>query len=151
MFYFLLFACSVDLTRFGRVRCSTAERKRRPNTDFRSARCSKRINPPKITPLPQFLHTSKADMLKFPFSSLATQFHPKRVPYKAFVSPQLRFGKIRNRRIQISLDTFAVRIVCRVKISSLSGSPREFFCRGQNSALSRDPGSILVCLSTTGC
>ena len=74
-------------------RCSTAKRKTRPNTDFRGARRSKRINPPKINLLLQFLHRSKADMLKFSVSSPATQFHSKRVPYEAFVSPQLRFGK----------------------------------------------------------
>ena len=64
--------------------------------------------------------------------------------------------EIRNRRIQIAFDTFAVRMVCRVKISSLTGgsqqpvvdkqtkmlpgSPRDFFFTRPERRIVSGPG-----------
>ena len=53
---------------------STAKRKTRPHTDFQSTRCSKQINPLKITLPTQFLCRIKEEMLKVHVSSLAKQF-----------------------------------------------------------------------------
>ena len=93
-------ASQVDLTRFRLVTVfgvSTAKRKTRPHTGFRSARYLKRINPLKITLLPQF-HRIKAEMPEMPVSSLATQFNPQRVRYEAFVLSQLCFGNSKEAR-----------------------------------------------------
>ena len=49
----LLGAIKRDFGELSLFRCSTAKRKTRLNTDFRSARRSKRINPPKLTLMSQ--------------------------------------------------------------------------------------------------
>ena len=79
--------CQADLTRFRRVivlMASTAKRKTRLHTDFRSARRSKRINPLKITLPTQFLRRIEEEMSKLRVSSLATQFRPQRLRYDTF-------------------------------------------------------------------
>ena len=86
-------ASQADLTRFRRLIVlwvSTTKRKTRLHTDFRSARRSKRINPPKITPSTQFLRRIAEEMLKLHVSSLATQFRPQRFRYDTFISRFLR-------------------------------------------------------------
>ena len=88
--------------------------------DFWSARFSKRTNPPLITLLPQLLHRSKADILKFlEVYSLRNFIKMHSLRSICFESASLR--EIRNRRFQSALDTYAVRIVCRQEISNLTG------------------------------
>ena len=77
-----LSAPQADPKRFWRVIVlwvSTTKRKTRLHTDFRSARRSKRINPPKIALATQFLRRIEEEMLKLHFSSLATRFRPQRL------------------------------------------------------------------------
>ena len=57
--------------------CSSARRKTRPNSDFRSVLCSRRIIPLKNYPRPQFLQKFKAEMLQFHVHSLDSQFLPQ--------------------------------------------------------------------------
>ena len=57
--------------------CSTAKRKTRQNSDFRSVRRSRRIIPLENYPRPQFLQKFKAEMLQFHVHSLDSQFLPQ--------------------------------------------------------------------------
>ena len=85
--FWCLPAPRADLTRFRRVIVrwvSTAKRKTRLHTDFRSARRSKQINPRKMTLLTQFLRRIEEEMLKVHVSLLATQFRPQRLRYDTF-------------------------------------------------------------------
>ena len=128
-----IFCClpapQADLTRFRRVIVrwvSTAKRKTRLHTDFRSARRSKRINPLKITLLTQFLRRIEEEMLKVHSSLLATQFSPQRLRYETFISRLLRL-QLKYRLFQRKADTLAVRIVCRATIiSPTRGSQQRF-------------------------
>ena len=88
-----LSAPQADPKRFWRVIVlwvSTTKRKTRLHTDFRSARRSKRINPPKITRPTHFLRRIEEEMLKLHFSSLATRFRPQRLRSGTFFSKFLR-------------------------------------------------------------
>ena len=98
VYFCCLPAPQADLTRIRRVIdgwVSTAKRKTRLHTDFRSARRSKRINPLKITLPTQFLHRIEEEMLKVHVSSLTTQFGPQRLRYDTFISRLLR-SKLSN-------------------------------------------------------
>ena len=91
--FFCLPAPQADLTRFWRVNVrwvSTAKRKTRLHTDFRSARRSKQINPLKIILPTQFLRRIEEEILKIHVSLLATQFRPQRLRYDTFISRLLR-------------------------------------------------------------
>ena len=57
--------------------CSTAKRKTRPNSDFRSVRRSRRIIPLENYSQPQFLQKLKAEMLQFHVHSLDSKFFPQ--------------------------------------------------------------------------
>ena len=57
--------------------CSTAKRKTRQNSDFRSVGRSRQIIPLENYPQPQFLQKFKAEMLQFHVHSLALQFLPQ--------------------------------------------------------------------------
>ena len=77
-----------DLTRFRRVIVrwvSTAKRKTRLHTDFRNARCSKQVNPLKITLPTHFLRRIEEEVLKVHASLLAVQFRPQRLRYETFL------------------------------------------------------------------
>ena len=80
-------APGADLTRFRRVIVrwvSTAKRKTRMHTHFRSARRSKQINPLKITLPTQFLPRIEEVTLKVDVSLFATQFRRQRLRYDTF-------------------------------------------------------------------
>ena len=65
--------------------CSTAKRKTRQNSDFRSVRLSRRTIPLENYPRPQFLQNSKAEMLQFHVvHSLDSQFLPQIVYWRCF-------------------------------------------------------------------
>ena len=105
-------APKADLTRFRRVIVwwvSTAKRKTRLHTDFRSARRSKRINPLKITLPTQFLRKIEEEMLKIHVSSLATQFGPQRLRYETFISryASLATSNIASSNVNGTLSWFA--------------------------------------------
>ena len=89
-------------------------------------------------------------MLKFPVSSLATQFHPKRVPYEALVSPQLRFGKFEIGHADY-LGHYTVRMACRVKISSLTGGSHQRVVDKQTKMLPGSPRDFFVKARTVHC
>ena len=85
-------APGADLTRFRRVTVrwvSTAKRKTRLHTDFRSARRSKQINPLKISLPAQFLHRIEEEMLKVHVRLIARQFRPQRLRYETFFFARL--------------------------------------------------------------
>ena len=64
--------------------CSTAKRKTRPKSDFRSVRRSRRIIPLENYLRPQFLQKLKAEMLQFHVHSLDSKFFPQIVHYRCF-------------------------------------------------------------------
>ena len=65
--------------------CSTAKRKTRPNSDFRSVRRSRRIIPLENYPQPQFLQKFKAEMSQFHVvHSLDSQFLKQNVYWRCF-------------------------------------------------------------------
>ena len=64
--------------------CSTAKRKTRPNSDFRSVRRSRPIIPLENYPRPQFFQKFKAEMLQFQVHSLDSQFLPQIVHQRSF-------------------------------------------------------------------
>ena len=95
--FFCLPARQADLTRFWRVIVrwvSTAKRKTRLHTDFRTACRSKQINPLKITLPTQFLRRIEEEMLKVHVRLFARQFRPQRLCYETFFArllhPQLQ-------------------------------------------------------------
>ena len=100
--------------------CSTAKRKTRQNSDFRSVRRSRRIIPLENYPRPQFLQKFKAEMLQFHVHSLDSQFLPQIVHERCFylLLDRLPNFELRCRLVQTAVDRFIDRIVCRVtKIS----------------------------------
>ena len=107
-------APQADLTRFQRVivlGVSTAKRKTRLHTDFRSARRSKRINPLKITLPTQFLRRIEEEMSKLHVSSLATQFRPQRLRYDTFFFSRFLCSQLQKQARTWICDTRAVRTV----------------------------------------
>ena len=73
----LFFVVCPRLRPFWGVFGSTAKRKTRPNSDFRSVRRSRRIIPLENYPRPQFLQKLKAEMLQFHVHSLDSQYLPQ--------------------------------------------------------------------------
>ena len=86
--YFLMFVSSSGrsntVSASYRSMGSTAKRKTRLHTDFRTARRLKQINPLKITLPTQFLRRIEEEMLKVHVRLFARQFHPRRLRYKTF-------------------------------------------------------------------
>ena len=64
--------------------CSTAKRKARLNSNFRSVCRSRRIIPVENYPRPQFLQKFKGEMLQFQVHSLDSQFLPQIVHQRSF-------------------------------------------------------------------
>ena len=64
--------------------CSTAKRKTRPKSDFRSVHRSRRIIPLENYLRPQFLQKLKAEMLQFHVHSLDSKFFPQIVHKRCF-------------------------------------------------------------------
>ena len=151
LFFCCLPAPQADLTRFRRVIVwwvSTAKRKTRLHTDFRSARRSKRINPLKITLPTQFLRKIEEEMLKIHVSSLATQFGPQRLRYETFISryASLATSNIASSNVNGTLSRFAQyfgRLLCpRPGVPSNGLTTRKPKCF---------PGTLVIYISVICC
>ena len=91
-----------DLTRFRLVivlGVSTAKRKTRLHTDFRTARRLNRINPLKTTLPTQFVRRIEEEMSKLHVSSLATQFRPQRLRYDTLFFRDFFARNFKNRLV----------------------------------------------------